>query len=140
MWDMAWPIGLVVVSAVAYNVASKLVPAGANPLVSIVVTYLLAAAFALALYFATGGRDLAGEARRLNGATLAIGFAVVGIDAGVICAYRAGWAVSREPVVQSALVSVSLTLVGALFFKEAVTIRQVAGLVACLVGLVLVMA
>lgn len=140
MWEMAWPIGLAVLSTVAYNVASKLVPSGVNPLVSIVVTYLVAAAFALVLYLAIGGRDLVGEVRSLNGATLLMAFAVVGVDASVILAFRAGWGVSQEPVVQSAISTVVLMALGVLLFKEAVGARQVMGVVACLVGLALIMA
>jgi len=140
MWEMAWPLGLVVLSSVAYNVGSKLVPAEANPLVSIIVTYLVAAVFALVLYLLTGGRNVVAELGHLNWSSLVLSLAVVGIDVSVIYAYRVGWGVSQWPVVQSVLVAVAVMLVGFLVFKETITVRQVLGAAACLVGLVLITA
>jgi hypothetical protein len=54
MWYYIWPIILVIASNVFYNICTKSTPLGANPLVSLSVTYLVAALATGLLYFFTG--------------------------------------------------------------------------------------
>ena len=59
----------------------------------------------------------------------------MGLEVGFIYAYKAGWPVSTASIVQSAFLAVILLAVGVLFYKEALTVNRVVGLVICLVGL-----
>ena len=63
------------------------------------------------------------------------GVALVGLEAGFIYAYKAGWPVSTASIVQSAFLSLALLVVGALLYQEVVTTGKVLGAVICLVGL-----
>ena len=51
MWNMFWPIALVVLSNTFYNICTKSTPENANAFLSLAVTYLVAAAGALVLFF-----------------------------------------------------------------------------------------
>ena len=49
-----WPMALVVLSNVMYQICAKSVPADMNPFASLTVTYLIGAAFSAVLYYVLG--------------------------------------------------------------------------------------
>lgn len=138
MWNMIWPLALVVASNSLYHVVAKETPSGANAFLSLTVTYLVAAGFSAALFLAGGQTALLPELKKLNWATLAMGAAVMGLELGYICLYRAGWKISLGSLVGNILLACVLLVVGLLLYKEAVTLRQLAGMAVCAVGLFLV--
>ncbi len=139
MLSFIWPVALVVLSNTLYQVCTRSVPDGMNPLASLTVTYLIAAAVSLALYLVLyRGADLAREFRLLNWAPFVLGVVIVGLEVGFIYAFRAGWQISVAQTVTSAAVAVILIFVGALGYREAVTWNKIAGIVICLAGLALI--
>lgn len=136
MLAYVWPIALVVLSNTVYQVCAKSMPKDLNPLASLTVTYLLAAAASAALYFILNpGGNLLKEYGRLNWVPFAFGVVIVGLEVGWIYAYKAGWQVSTASVVQGAALAVALMFVGFLLYHEALTWNKVVGVVICLVGL-----
>ncbi len=134
-----WPIVLVIVSNTVYQICAKSVPEGMNPFASLTVTYAVAAAASAVLFFLLGGGGgLLREYQRLNWAPAVLGVVIVGLEAGFIYAYKAGWQVSTASIVQSAFLAAALIVVGFLLYHEAVTWNKVAGVVICLVGLVFI--
>ncbi len=134
-----WPIALVILANTVYQICAKSVPGGSNPFASLTVTYVVGAIASAILYFTIGGgTDLAGEYRRLNWAPFALGVVIVGLEVGFIYAYKNGWHVSSASIVQSAFLAVTLLIVGALLYKEAITPQKVAGIVICLIGLYII--
>ena len=90
-----WPIALVIICNTVYQVCAKSVPAEINPLASLTVTYLVAAIMSGLLYIWLGERvDFLGEYRKLNWAPFVLGAVIVGLEAGWMYAYKAGWPVS----------------------------------------------
>lgn len=136
MVSYIWPIVLIVASNVAYQVCAKSTPEAVNPLAALTVTYLTAALASGGLYFALN-RDgnLLAEYGRLNWVPFVFGLTLVGLEAGFIYAYKAGWPVSSVSIVQSAFLAAALLLVGAVFYHETVTWSRIAGVVICMVGL-----
>ena len=67
-----------------------------------------------------------------------IGLAIVGLEAGNILMYKAGWNISVGSLINNITVSIILLFVGLLLYKEKITPTQIAGIVLCLAGLVLV--
>lgn len=131
-----WPIALVVLSNTVYQVCAKSMPKDLNPLASLTVTYLLAAAASAALYFILNpGGNLLKAYGRLNWVPFAFGIVIVGLEVGWIYAYKAGWQVSTASVVQGAALAVALIFVGFLLYHEALTWNKVVGVAICLVGL-----
>lgn len=131
-----WPIALVVVSNVLYQICAKSVPKETDAMASMTVTYLVGAAASAVMFFAMNrGGNLFHEYGKMNAAPVLLGISVVGLEVGFICAYKAGWPVSTASIVQSAFLALALIPVGAVLYREAVTPGKVLGVVICLVGL-----
>lgn len=139
MFNYVWPIALVVVSNVVYQICAKSVPGGMNPFASLTVTYIVGAVASGILYFVLGKNgSLVKEYSKLNWAPFVLGAVIVGLETGWIYAYKAGWQVSKGFIVQSAVLAVMLLVVGYFLYHEALTWNKVVGVVICLVGLVFI--
>ena len=140
MWNYIWPLFLVVGSNVIYHITMKEAP-GISPFLSLVVTYTIGALFSLLLYFiipASGESSSQGifqELRGLNWASFLLGMAIVGLEAGYIYLYRAGWKISLGPVVCNTAAAVLLMSAGFLLYRETLTPRQIIGGLVCLAGM-----
>ena len=134
-----WPIALVVASNIIYHICSKSVPRDINPFASLTVTYLIGAIACAILYFTIGrGGNPVKELAKLNWAPFVLGIVIVGLEAGWIYAYKAGWQVSTGYIVQSAVLAVGLLLVGYLMYHESLTWNKITGVLVCLAGLILI--
>ena len=134
-----WPIALVVMSNIVYQICAKSVPSGIHPLASLTVTYLVGAVASGVLYYALGTEpNLIREYGKLNWASVVLGLVVVGLEAGWLYAYKAGWQVSTGFIVQSAFLAVTLILVGYFLYHEALTWNKLAGAAICLIGLMVI--
>ena len=139
MFNYIWPIALVVLSNIVYQICAKSVPGGMDPLASLTVTYLVGALMSGILFFLLHrGGNLLREYRQLNWAPLVLGIVIVGLEVGFIYAYKAGWQVSRAAIVQSSFLAVALVIVGAILFREKITWTKLVGVAICLVGLVFI--
>ena len=137
MLSYLWPIGLVVLSNIIYQICTKSVPDEANPFASLTVTYLVGALCSLILFFLTKAKSSLGmELGRMNWASIVLGVVIVGLEAGFIYAYQAGWQVSTASIVQSAALTVALVFVGYFLYHEALTWNKLLGIAICMVGLV----
>ena len=137
MWNMVWPITLVVLSNIMYNICTKSTPAGANAFLSLGVTYLTAAALSLLLFWQGAHSALSDELHRLNWTAPVLGVMVVGLEFGYIHMYRAGWRVNTGSLVANITLACVLLAVGALLYHEMITLRQLLGIAVCAVGLIL---
>ena len=139
MISYSWPIVLVIVSNVLYNIATKSTPSDANAFLSLAVTYLIAAGCSAALYFFQGGHaGLLRELSQLNWTALALGVSIVALEFGYISAYRAGWPVNTASLVANIALACVLLIVGALLYQEGITPKQAAGIAVCFLGLLLI--
>lgn len=134
-----WPMALVVGSNIVYQICAKSVPAKMNPFAALMVTYLVAALISAVLYFVLGSDgNILKECERLNWAPFVLGIVIIGLEAGWIYAYQAGWQVSTGFIVQSAFLSSALLFVGFFLYHEALTWNKLAGVLICLIGLILI--
>ncbi len=138
MFAYYWPIGLLVLSNVFYHITAKSLPSSLDTFFSMAVTYIVGAVVSLILYMTIGnGNSIAQETSNLNWTPFVLGLSVVGLEAGAIFMYKAGWEVSVGNIVQAIFVAIVLLAVGVLVYKEALTGTKVAGIAACLVGIFL---
>ena len=136
MFSYIWPIALVVISNVVYQICAKSVPNGMNPFASLTVTYLVAAAASAVVFFVMReNTSLIREYSKLNRAPFVLGIVIIGLEVGWIYAYKAGWQVSTGFIVQSAFLAILLIIVGYVIFRESVTWNKIVGALICLVGL-----
>ena len=128
---------LVVVGVVGYQIAQKAVPEPANPFVVIGAAYLAGLLVCVAVVAVTRvplAETLAVSWRPAVG----VGLAALAIEVGYLLVYRAGWPLSTASLVASVAAAAVLLAVGTLFLGEALSVRQLAGIVCCLIGLALV--
>jgi drug/metabolite transporter (DMT)-like permease len=134
-------VTLTILSSIFFNVCLKVTPANVNPLIFLSVSYLLASMVTFALYPlypAEKALTLWSNLRALNWTSLAVAFALVGMEMGSLLSYRAGWNISLFHVVASTAVTVLLVPIGLLFFKESLTGTTIVGLLLCVIGLILI--
>ena len=139
MFAYIWPIALVVISNVFYHICAKSVPNELNPLAALSITYLIGAVVSGLLFFILNkGENLVKETAKMNWAPFVLGIVIVGLEVGNIYAYKAGWEISVEAIVQSSVLAIALLVVGAVCFNEAFTWNKALGVVICLIGLVFI--
>ena len=139
MFNFVWPLALVVLSNVFYQICAKAVPEGMNPFASLTVTYMVAAVISIVLYYVLGKHtNILQEYKQLNWAPFVLGIVIIGLEVGMIYAYKAGWPISMAQIVQAAVVTVILIFVGHMIYKETITWNKIAGILVCLAGLGLI--
>lgn len=139
MFAYVWPLALIVLSNVFYQICAKSVPAEMSPLASLTITYLIGAVASLTLYYATNkDANIFREYKEINWAPFVLGLVIVGLEVGCIYAYKAGWPVSTTQIVQAAILAVILIFVGFLLYKESIPWNKLAGVLVCLAGLCLI--
>lgn len=136
MFSYIWPIALVVLSNVVYHVCAKSNPEALNPLASLTVTYAVGTVVSGILYYALNrGGSLIREYSQLNWAPVILGVAVVGLEAGFLYAYKAGWMVSTAQIVQSSFLAIALLFVGFFLYHEQLNADRIIGVLICMIGL-----
>ena len=139
MFSYVWPLGLVVLSNVFYQICAKTVPDKMDPFAALTITYAIGTIASLIMYFVFNkGGNIIHEYQRTNWAPFVLGLAIVGLEVGYIYAYKAGWPVSVAQIVQAAVLAVILIFVGYLLYKEAITWNKIVGIIVCLAGLGLI--
>jgi len=130
------PIVLIVTANVFYNICTKLTPETANPFLSLLVTYLVAALLTLVLMLTNGlDEGIVQSFKRLNWTSYALGISVVALEFGYIMAYRAGWNISLGSLVANISLAILLIPIGLLFYKEVLSGNHLVGIILCLAGL-----
>ncbi len=139
MLNYFWPIMLVVMSNVVYQICMKSVPENVNPFASLTITYAVSAVCSAVVYFLTDKHaDPLKEIGNMNWGSYVLGLVIVGLEVGFIYAYKIGWQVSTASIVQSSFLSILLIFVGALIYNESITWNKLVGVLICLVGLVFI--
>ena len=124
---------------IVYQICAKSVPKEINPLASLTITYLMAALMSGILYAVLSDEvNFFREYGKLNWAPVVLGVVIVGLEAGWIYAYKAGWQVSTGFIVQSAVLAVALLFVGYWMYSEALSWNKIIGVSICIVGLIVI--
>ena len=139
MWSYIWPIAVVVIANIFYNISAKSTPSNANMFLSLTITYIIAA-FCTFVLFLTNDRsvNIKAEISKLNWTSLMLGISVVALEFGYICIYRAGWKISTASLVANICLACALIFVGLLLYNEFITLRQIVGVIVCALGLILI--
>ena len=131
---------LTVGGMILYHLAQKSIPAEMNPFLVVIIAYVigiaLCAGFAVAL---PGKKSIVESIKISNWAVYTLGAAAALIELGFLLAYRAGWKISVAAVATNAAAALTLIPIGFLVFKDHLSLRNVVGLLLCLLGLTMVM-
>ena len=137
MWSYIWPILLIVASNTFYQICAKSTPAAVNPYISLTVTYLVGALITAILFFVTRQDSLNTELSKMNWTAFVLGISIVGLEAGNIFMYRAGWKLGIGTLTSTILLAFVMLAVGYLFYSQKITAKQLIGVVVCCAGLYL---
>ena len=122
-----WPVGLVVMAGVGYQVSAKEVAGGADPVASL-TSFLI--------YAFTGKKgEKWKEIMSFRPAALALGLSIAFIEIGTIFIYKAGWTMNASFIVTNALITLCLILTGAVLYGEKLSRRQALGIVLSFIGI-----
>ena len=139
MLSMLYPILIIVVSNVLYNICTKSTPSEVNAFATLSITYLVAAVVSFITFFITSkGKNIFTEFGKTNWTAFVLGVVIVGLELGYILAFRNGWSMKTASVTANIALAVVLIFVAAILYKETITIKQVAGIVVCCGGLALI--
>lgn len=134
-----FPVVLIIVANTIYNICAKSIPKQLHPMISISVTYLIGAAFALTIFFLTdSAKDVGAQLRLINWAPIVLAFILVGLEFGFIMLYRAGWDISIGSLVCNIGLAILLIGVGYFLYKEHLSINQFVGIALCIAGLIFI--
>ena len=133
------PFGLTVVGMLFYHLAQKSIPKEMNPFLVTILAYTVGIVLcAVCAVFYPGKKSLFESVRESNWAVFVLGAAAALIEMGFLLAYRAGWRISVAAVATNAAVTILLIPIGILVFKDHLSLRNVLGLIFCVLGLALV--
>ncbi len=139
MWNMLWPLLLIVGSNCFYNICQKSMPGEVNAFAGLTVTYLIGAAISFAAFvFYVRPSNVLAEMSKINWTSFVLGLAIVGLEAGYVFLYRAGWKVSNGALTCNICLATALLFIGYFLFRETITLKQLAGVAVCAVGLFLI--
>jgi uncharacterized membrane protein len=138
MWNMLWPVLVVVVANTIYNISAKSTPTEINTFASLSITYLAAMICSVIMYFITGeNKNFLQELSKTNWTALVLGISIVGLEFGYLWIYRVGWKISTANLFTSISLTCVLLIIGFLIYKEVLSFRQILGIGVCVLGLIL---
>ena len=139
MWNMIWPLLIVIGANTIYNISTKSTPSDVNAFASLATSYFIAMLGSVVMFFLTSdSKNLLVEISKTNWSALALGIAIVGLEFGYICIYRAGWKIGVASLVANISLACVLLLIGLFVYKEVITLKQLLGMGICAVGLMLI--
>ena len=139
MWELTYPILIIVLSNTVYNICAKSTPAGINSFASLTITYLVAAGLSFTMFLISAkGKGIAAEFGKANWSSFVLGIVIIGLELGYILAYRNGWKMNTVSVTANIALAVILIVIAFIFYKETMTVKQGLGIILCSGGLVLI--
>lgn len=130
---------IAVVGAVGYQFFVKRVPAGINPVVSIMGLYsaaLVLCLFLLPFFPAEGG--LLKHIRQLSWVQLAMAGSVFMLEIGFLLMYRYGWNLSTGNVVTGVFINIILVALGSILLREKISVVNAIGIAFSILGVALI--
>ena len=134
-----FPFFLTVAGMLFYHLSQKSIPKGMNPFLATAIAYVAGIVVCLVCAFTyPGNRSLVSALKESNWAVYVVGIAAACIEVGFMLAYRAGWRIGVAAVATNVAATAMLVPIGIIIFKEQLSLRNILGLVFCILGLVLV--
>lgn len=139
MWNMIWPLLIVIGANTVYNISTKSTPSSINSFASLAVSYAVGMVFSVIMFYITSdNKNIIAEVSKTNWTALALGIAIVALEFGYICIYRAGWKISVATLIANISLACVLMIVGVLLYKETISLKQIIGIIISAIGLILI--
>jgi len=133
------PFAVTVAGMLLYHLAQKSIPKGMNPFHATAIAYVVGIVACLLLGFTySDDKSVASSVKAINWAVLAMGIGAAAIEIGFMVAYRMGWRMSLTAVATNVAATAILIPIGLFAFREHLSMRNILGIVFCIIGLFLV--
>ena len=129
-------IATIVAGGVLYHVAQKATPHAVDPFLALFISFGLASLTCLFLSFARGHASAA-QLHAINWTSFLLAASLVAIESGYLIGYRAGLQLNLTSFACNNMIAIILVVLGAVIYGEHLTLRNTAGAVLCLAGLLL---
>ena len=103
---------------------------------TLVITYIAGALIAFVMFWSHSG-DFS-ISRNFNWPSVILGFAIVGLEAGYVYLFRAGWQISKGSLTANICLAIVLLFVGFFMYGEKISLRQIIGALVCMAGLYMI--
>lgn len=134
-----FPLALAVGGMLFYHLAQKSIPKEMNPFFATIIAYLVGIVVcAICAFMYPGGKSFVDSVRNSNWAVFVVGAAAACIEVAFLLAYRGGWKISVAAVATNVAVTAMLIPIGIIIFKDHLSLRNIVGLIFCILGLVFV--
>lgn len=131
-------ISVAIVSSALYHFSQKATPRTVNPPIALLTTYAVAMVLTAGLLcFMSAKKGFLSEIRQLNWASFLLAASIVGLEVGFLLVYRSGWNIGLAAVLVNVVASLLLVPVALLLFKDKLNWVNIAGILTCLVGLIM---
>jgi drug/metabolite transporter (DMT)-like permease len=133
--SMLVTLGLVIVGQIVYQIGQRAVPANAPPVAVFVIAYFAAGLLCVALAWPFGAfaANISWKPA-LAWPTWVIAAAIVAIEVGYLTAFRAGWTLGTAFATASTITVVMLAVIDWLAHGNALSAKQLVGLVCSCLG------
>jgi uncharacterized membrane protein len=139
MRSFYFPFALTVGGMLFYHISQKSIPQDMNPFLATLIAYVVGIVVcALFAFTYPDGKSLTNSVKDSNWAVLVMGAAAACIEVGFMLTYRTGWKISLAAVATNVAATAMLIPIGLVIFKEHLSLRNIVGVVFCLLGLALV--
>ena len=133
------PAVLMIGSRVPYMIIQKVTTENIDPYISLCLCYSVCLIVVIGMYFLTKkGHKFLPELKKINWTAPVFGICLVCMDVSVLLMFRMGWNLSVGSVLLYVLLAIALVIVGAVFYKEKVTLKRLIGIVMCIAGVILI--
>ncbi|MDS0525166.1 transporter [Clostridium sp. SHJSY1] len=129
------PLLIVVICNLFYHLISKNIESNTNIFIGLFVTYGVACLISVVTFLITSKNYFVMELTKVSISNILLGLVVVGIEGGYIFMYRSGWELSKGSLMANMSIAIILLIVGAIVFKEGITIKKLVGMVLCIMGI-----
>jgi drug/metabolite transporter (DMT)-like permease len=138
MFLFYFSILLAIASSALYHFTQKQIPAGVNPAVSVIVTYLVSLIVCIPLLLLLPPENgIRAALKDLNWASYFLALSLVGLEVGFLLVYRSGWNIGIAAVVVNVVASLILVPIAIFYFKDKLSSINIIGILVCLAGLVM---
>lgn len=125
-------------AGVLYHVSQKSIHPKANPAVSMMITFSVALVGTIIWYLIDGSNNTwITDVKNTNWASFSLGLSLVGLEFGILLAYRSGWQISNFNLFFTFILAALLLPIGIMFFKETISMKTAIGMVVTIGGIVL---
>lgn len=133
------PIFIIITSNTAYNISTKCAPKKINQFAILFVVYFVSTVISgLILLITCKGNfsSAINEVSKNNWTAYLLAAGIVALEFGYLSAFKAGWQISKCSIVANIGLAIVLVIIGALFYKEKISINHLIGIGLCISGLI----